>query len=98
MHSWQQPGEQTILARMLVRRADRLAAEPPRYHATTAWAADATGESAEPYCADCKTDGCRQWIRIQDRLERRRMELAGINPKARRSSDGSGGWGGEPPW
>jgi len=26
------------------------------------------------------------------------MELDGINPKARRPFDGSGGWGGDLPW
>jgi hypothetical protein len=97
-HTWTELTQPEIKGRMLARRAARLCMEPFKYHATTAWAADATGESGEPYCADCKTNGCRQWIRIQDRLERRRMELAGINPKARRPSDGSGGWGGEPPW
>jgi len=49
-----------LKARLHARRAARLTAEPTKYHATTAWAADATGESGEPYCADCKTDGCRQ--------------------------------------
>lgn len=96
-HSWEKPDSATVLDRMLRRRADRLAAEPTKYHATTAWAADATGESGEPYCADCKNDGCRQWIRIQDRRLNRLLGLAGINPKVR-PSDGSGGWGGDLPW
>lgn len=97
MHSWVEPSQDMILERMTRRRANRLAALSPVYHATTAWAADATGESGEPYCADCKTDGCRQWIRIDTRLSNRRMELDGINPK-RRSKKGSGGWGGGEPW
>lgn len=100
LHKWTAMTLPEIKGRMLARRAARLCAEPFKYHAKTAWVPDHTGESGEPYCADCKTDGCRQWIRIQERLERRRMELAGINPKARRPSDGTGGWGGEPepPW
>lgn len=97
MHSWEQPSREQILARMLARRAARLNPEPTIYHATTAWAADATGESGEPYCADCKTDGCRQWIRIDTRLSNRRMELDGINPK-RRTKKTRGGWGGDQPW
>lgn len=97
VHAWLEPGQAMVLERMRRRRAVRLASEPTKYHAITAWAADATGESGEPYCADCKTDGCRQWIRIDTRLSNRRMELDGINPK-RRSKKRGGGWGGDHPW
>ncbi|WP_432053720.1 hypothetical protein [Streptomyces sp. bgisy022] len=76
---------------MQSRRAARLNAEPARYHATTGWAADHTGESGEPYCADCKTDGCRPWMRIQDRLDRQRWGTP-------RNQGGTGGWGGDAPW
>jgi hypothetical protein len=95
VHGWEQPMQGQILARMLARRTARLNSESTLYHAVTGWSADMTGESADPYCADCKTDGCRQWMRTQDRLDRRRMELAGINPKRRSKK---GGWGGGAPW
>ncbi|WP_031132920.1 hypothetical protein [Streptomyces sp. NRRL WC-3719] len=52
--------------------------------------ADNTGEDGIPYCADCGTEGCRQWMRTDTRLTKRRMELAGINPKRRSGA----GWGG----
>lgn len=98
-HVWTPLTQTQIKQRMIARRAARLSAEPAPYHATTAWADDGSGESADPYCADCKTDGCRKWLRIQDRLERRRMELGGINPKRRsKSGDAGGGWGGGEPW
>jgi hypothetical protein len=98
MHSWMEPDQATILDRMRRRRAHRLAGVPAVYHATTGWAADHTGESADPYCADCKTDGCRPWMRIQTRLERLerqrwRQALADGTPNA-----SPGGWGGDAPW
>lgn len=96
MHSWEEPSQAAILERMRRRRADRLDAAPTKYHAVTGWSADETGESGEPYCADCKTDGCRQWMRIQTRLDNRRMELDGINPKRR--SEKTDNWGGDAPW
>lgn len=99
LHSWIQPTQAEILERMQRRRAAVLNADPAKYHATTGWADDGSGESADPYCADCKTDGCRRWLRIQDRLERRRLELDGINPKRRHKfGDAGGGWGGGEPW
>lgn len=96
LHQWMEPSQAMILERMRRRRAARLDAESAKYHAATGWAADLSGESADPYCADCKTDGCRQWMRIQFRLDNRRMELDGINPKRR--SKKTGGWGGGAPW
>jgi hypothetical protein len=96
MHQWVEPSQAKILERMTRRRADLFAARPTVYHATTGWAADESGESADPYCSDCKTDGCRLWMRIQTRLDQRRMELDGINPKRR--SKTAGGWGDGPPW
>ncbi|MEV8335659.1 hypothetical protein [Streptomyces niveus] len=91
-HEWAAPTQERILARMEVRRADRLATNPAVYHATTAWAADLTGESADPYCADCKTDVCFRWSRVQARLDRQRWGMP--RPKA----DEPGGWGGNEPW
>jgi hypothetical protein len=91
-HRYEQPTQAQIKARMRARRLARLTAEPPKYHATTGWAADRTGESADPYCADCRRDGCRQWMRIQHRIDMRRMQLAGIWPwYLSRTADPSGG-------
>jgi len=92
MHSWEAPDTWLILLRMHRRRAARLNAEPPKYHATTGWAPDSTGEEGIPYCADCGSYACRQWIRIQDRLDRRRWQLA------EQEYGTPGVWGGEPPW
>lgn len=92
MHQWIEPSQAAILERMRRRRAMRLNAEPAKYHATTAWAADATGEEGIPFCADCKTDACRPWTRIQTRLDQIRW---GIPRKVRRTT---GGWGGDEPW
>ncbi|MFE5368179.1 hypothetical protein [Streptomyces mirabilis] len=83
LHQWMEPSQAVILERMRRRRANGLDAE-------------LSGESADPYCADCKTDGCRQWMRIQTRVDNRRMELDGINPKRR--SRTAGGWGDGEPW
>lgn len=95
-HMWQQPTQQQIKQRMRARRAARLFAEPPKYHATTAWAADHTAESADPYCADCKTDGCHQWARIQTRLDKIRW---GIPHRAKHALHAQGaGWGDTEPF
>lgn len=91
-HEWTAPAQAQTLARMKARRTERLAATPAVYHATTGWAADSTGESAEPYCADCKTDGCQPWMRVQTRLDQQRWQLA--PPKAGKP----GSWGGDEPW
>ena len=74
-HTWTRLTDRQILARMLARRNARLNAVPAVYHATTAWAPDLTGESADPYCADCKTDYCPRWTRIQTRLDQQRWGL-----------------------
>lgn len=92
LHTWQRPTNAQILTRMQARRATRLNAAPSKYHATTAWAADHTGESGEPYCADCKTDGCRRWMRVQDKLDRIRWGAA--SPQYAQP----GGWGGNEPF
>lgn len=94
LHTWQEPPLAVVLARMKYRHAARLAAEPAKYHAVTGWSPDRTGEEGIPYCADCKTDGCRPWMRVQDRLDRQRWQLSGMP----HGSVPSGGWGGEPPW
>jgi hypothetical protein len=95
-HTWTPLEQQQIKERMLARRAARLAAEPYRYHATTAWAADDTGESADPYCADCGKESCPRWNRVHDRLTRQRQ---GLPRRVRRSRKAVGsGWGGEQSW
>jgi hypothetical protein len=76
---------------MWSRRTARLNTEPAKYHATTGWAPDATGESGEPYCKDCGTDGCRPWIRIQARLDRIRWGIPTKHPK----NALPGSWGGD---
>lgn len=94
LHQWTRPSQLLIKQRMLARRAARLNAAPTQYHATTAWAADHTGESADPYCADCKTDSCPRWSRIQTRLDRIRW---GIDHPTKHSLDAlGGGWGAGP--
>ena len=80
MHQWMEPNQAMILERMTRRLEMRLNPETPKYHAITGWAADHTGEEGIPYCADCKTDSCRRWIRIQSKLDRRRWELDGCPP------------------
>jgi hypothetical protein len=93
MHAWERPTNTQILARMNARRAARLTAPTSKYHATTGWAPDATGESGEPYCWDCGTDGCRPWIRIQAKLDRIRWGLPTKHPK----NALPGSWGGNAP-
>lgn len=95
MHDWVAPALETVKERMWRRLTAYLGRPEPKYHATTAWAADHTGESADPYCADCKTDGCPRWLRVQARLDRQRW---GLPRRSRRSRRTSGGWGGDEPW
>ena len=94
-HKWTPLTQEQIKERMLARRAARLSAEPTLYHATTGWAADHTGESATPYCADCKRDGCPRWARIQSRLDQQRW---GIPRRVRSRRKAGAGWGGGEPW
>lgn len=94
MHAWQRPTNAQITARMQARRTARLNAAPPKYHATTGWAPDHTCESADPYCADCKTDSCPRWARVQDRLDEIRWGIP--RPSRTRKSSGAGWGGGEP--
>lgn len=94
-HTWEQPTQEQIKQRMQARRTARLNAEPAKYHATTAWAPDHTGESADPYCADCKTDVCHRWNRIQTRLDQIRW---GIPVRTKHPLPVPGdGWGGDDP-
>ena len=89
VHSWIEPTQEAIKERMLRRLNARLNPEPPAFHATTVWIADHTGESADPYCADCKTDACPLWSRIRTRLDQQRW---GLPRRVRRSRKGDG-WG-----
>ncbi|MFD9249569.1 hypothetical protein [Streptomyces bottropensis] len=98
MHAWERPTEAQIKARMLARRAARLNRKPARYHAETGWAADQTGESGDPYCWDCASDGCRKWMRIQDRLNQQRWGFPRRIRVRRKASHLIGGWGGDAPW
>jgi len=94
-HTWTQLTQAQIKERMLARRAARLNAEPAKYHATTGWAPDHTGEEGIPYCADCKTDVCHRWARIQARLDQQRF---GLPRRVRRSRKAvKSGWGGDEP-
>ena len=100
MHAWEQPSDAQILERMLRRLADRLAALPAVCHATTGWAPDHTGEEGIPFCADCKTDSCARWMRIQTRLDRQRWGLPHRTRRRKATNnptDGSG-WGGNASW
>lgn len=92
VHSWARPTQQQIKQRMQDRRTARLNTEPAKYHATTGWAPDHAGESADPYCADCKTDVCHRWSRIQTRLDQQRWGIP-IRTKHPLHVPG-GGWGG----
>jgi hypothetical protein len=70
LHTWERPTNAQILARMKARRSARLNAEPPKYHATTIWTGTAGNPDDEGYalCADCRSDACPQYQRIQTRL------------------------------
>ena len=91
-HKWTPPTLEQIKQRMWSRRTARLNAEPAKYHARTGWAADHTGESADPYCADCKIDGCPRWARIPARHDSIRW---GIPLRTKHSRLG---WGGTEPF
>lgn len=69
MHSWTRPTQLLIKARMRNRRAARLNAAPPKYHATTHYSGTPGDPDDEGYalCADCGTDDCAQYQRIQTR-------------------------------
>jgi len=73
-HTWEQPTDAQILARMRARRNARLNAQSA-YHFTTGWAPDPGGESADPYCADCGTPACPRWERLHNRIHLRRQGL-----------------------
>ncbi|MFJ7990274.1 hypothetical protein [Streptomyces sp. NPDC096351] len=73
-HQYEPPTQAQILARMRARRKARLAG-PALLHATTAWAPDPDGESADSYCKDCGNSACARWWRIENRLHLRRQGL-----------------------
>jgi len=92
MHSWERPTNAQILARMRARRAARLNAAPPKYHATTRW----TGTPGDPedpgyeLCADCGTENCARYLRIQ---HHRAHALTGLATQRR-----GHGWNVNPDW
>ena len=89
MHPWLEPDQAMILERMLRRLDVRLNAAPPKYHATTRYTGSAGDPDDEGYalCADCSTDACPQYQRIQTRLAH---SMTG--PTAQYAS---GRWGGD---
>ncbi|MFF1444179.1 hypothetical protein [Streptomyces sp. NPDC058295] len=91
-HVWTPLTQEQILARMLARRNARLTAVPAVYHAATGWAADSTGEEGIPFCADCKTEFCPRWSRVQARLDQQRW---GLPRRVRKHGKGTAtsGWG-----
>ena len=94
-HKWTPPTDAQIKQRMQDRRLARLTAPPAQYHATTAWDPAPDGESADPYCADCKTPVCHRWARIQTHLDQIRYGIRHrtkhpLNPVA-------AGWGDDNP-
>lgn len=95
MHAWVAPALEMVRDRMWLRLVARWERPQPKYHATTAWAPDHTGEEGVPYCADCKSDVCHRWSRIQDRLDRQRW---GLPRRSRRVRRVPGGWGDDEPW
>lgn len=98
MHPWMEPDQPMIRERMWRRLEVRIDAEPPKYHATTAWAPDHTGEEGIPFCADCKTDVCHRWSRIQTRLDQQRFDLPRRVRRSRKALASAGGWGGDQRW
>lgn len=91
-HTWTPPTQDQILARMRARRDARLSAAPAKYHATTRWTGMAGDPDDEGYalCADCGTDDCPQYWRIQTRLGRQRMARNALLPPSPYDD--------EPPW
>jgi hypothetical protein len=97
-HKWTPLEQPQIKARMLARRAARLALEPARYHAHTDWTGTA-GDPEDPgyeMCADCRSTQCPRWLRVQRRLDRQRWRMAVAEGTPDTVS--SGGWGGNAPW
>lgn len=99
MHAWMAPDQAMILERMKRRLEHRLNAAPPKHHAVTGWAPDHTGEEGIPFCADCGTDSCQPWTRIQTRLDRQRWGLPRhARPSHKALANAGGGWGGDNTW
>jgi hypothetical protein len=96
LHRWVEPTRAQMVARMTARRNARLAALETasgfRYHAARTWSGTPGNPEDEGYelCADCRTDSCPQFHRIQDRLLR---SLYG--PPKRTAGQG---WGGGAPF
>lgn len=88
LHTWQRPTNAQIIARMTARRAARLNAAPPEYHALTRYSGTHSDPDDEGYalCADCGTDACPQYQRIQTRLARSWTSAA--------AQTAGSGWGG----
>jgi hypothetical protein len=88
MHAWERPTNAQIIARMKTRRDVRLTTSPPKHHAATRYSGTAGDPEDEGYalCADCGTDACAQYQRIQIRIAASRTE-----PAVQIGS--GGGWG-----
>lgn len=77
-HQWQHPTQQQIKARMLARRAHRLAERAGRataiFHTTANWTGSSTDpdDEGEMFCADCRQASCPTLHRFQRRLDRSR--------------------------
>lgn len=89
-HFWTPPTQTQIKQRMHGRRHARLNAAQPSYHALTRYSGSVGNPDDEGYalCADCGTDACPQYQRIQTRLARNRTSPA--------AQAGNGGWGTSP--
>jgi hypothetical protein len=83
-HAYTQPKDAQILARMRARRRVRASAAPAVHHATVAWSGSSIpDDEGDPYCADCRVDGCPRFLRIQRR-----------HARANSTRIGGGLWGG----
>jgi hypothetical protein len=78
-HTWERPTGVQILARMRARRAARITAPPPQYHAASAedttWSYVSDSPVTDEFCADCGDPECPRWIRTQKRIEDRKRRL-----------------------
>lgn len=76
-HTWKAPTQHRIKARMIARRAYRLAARAARagtqFHATAWWTGShIPDDEGVMVCADCHQEDCPRFLRTQRRLDRAR--------------------------